>query len=96
MSTKQWLGCEYFKFYSIAREQTDILYFDSRSWTKEEIIDFFVDLRYGDYYTYSKVIRRFPEYKTSDWKTLMTKSKNAENSYSAWRKENPILCEWQD
>jgi hypothetical protein len=96
MSTKQWLYTEHFKFYDIAKEQTDILYFDIRCWTKEEIIDFFVDVRYGDYQTYEKAIRKFPEYKTMEWHELMEQLQKSENRYLSWRKANPILCEWRD
>ena len=89
-----WLGCEYLRFYGIAKEQHDILCFDIR--TKQDIIDFFMDLKYGDYDTYVNSIRRFPEYKLFDIHIINQKMKLSMKKYNDWRNENKTLCEWHD
>lgn len=96
MSTKAWLNWEKGIFYEIARDRHEILYFDERCWSHSEIEYFFDDLKYGDYETYIKTIRRFPEYKATDSKVLMTKTKNAETRYKKWKKNHPSLREWMD
>ena len=78
----------------MARERDEILYFDDKYWSRSEIEEFFDDLKYGDYETYVKTIRRFPEYKATNYQTLMSKTKEAETRYKKWKNKHPRLCEW--
>jgi hypothetical protein len=98
MSTKQWFSSsENGKFYGIAKNQLEALYFDTRCWTKAEIFEFFDDLRYCDYEIYEQAIRRFPKFKRTDPKTLMRKNKECEKRYTAWKREQtPEFLEWED
>lgn len=91
-----WLGCEHLRFYGIACEQHEVLYFDYRFWNKQEIVDFLMDLKYGDYDTYAKVIKRFPEFKVFDIHIINKKNKQAMMKYNNWRNENASLCEWKN
>lgn len=95
MSTKTWLCWECGLFYEIARDRPEILYFDERCWNHYEIVEFFNELRYGDYEAYAQVIRWFPEYKITDFKTLIKNNSQAERRYNKWVKQHPHLCEWR-
>jgi hypothetical protein len=89
MSTKQWFSSsENGKFYGIAKNQLEALYFDTRCWTKAEIFEFFDDLRYADYETYEQAIRRFPKYKRTDFRTLMKVNRKCEKRYTEWKRES--------
>lgn len=95
MSTTQWFGYENGIFYEIARNRPDTLYFDGRCWTEAEIFEFFDDLKYCDYETYKQVIRRFPEFKRTDPKTLWRKNKQCERKYMKWLRQQPPQF-WQE
>jgi hypothetical protein len=97
MSTKQWFGYEYRLFYDIAKHRLDTLYFDGRYWYESEIFEFFDDLKYGDYETYERVIRRFPEYKRTDFKAILKANKDCERRYMKWKQQlYPQFVPWQE
>lgn len=88
MSTKQWLASsENGMFYRIAQNQLEALYFDTRCWTKAEILEFFDELRYVDYETYQQVIRRFPKFKRTDLKAILKANKDCERRYMKWKRQ---------
>lgn len=85
------------KFHNIAKRQPDILYFDERCWNESEIFEFFDDLRYCDYETYKQAIRRFPEYKRTDFKAILKANKRCEQKYMNWKREQtPQFLSWED
>ncbi len=98
MSTKQWFASsENGMFYRIAQNQLEALYFDKRCWTKAEIFEFFDELRYVDYETYEQAIRRFPEYKRTDFRAIIKANKRCERKYMNWKREQtPDFLSWED
>jgi hypothetical protein len=94
MSTYAWFKSEYWRFADIAKDQSEILYFDSRHWTMKDITRFFADLKYADYETYECVIRRFPQYKITNFKIITANNQNAEQRYLAWLHEHKQ--EWNE
>lgn len=94
MSTLAWLNSEYWSFPSIAKNQTHALYFDIRCWNRSKIAQFFADLKYGDYEAYELAIRRFPQYKVLNPKTIRINNAKAERRYLQWlHKYTPEWCE---
>jgi hypothetical protein len=98
MSTKKWLNAhEYDRFFHIAQRQPDILYFDERCWNATEVFEFFDTLKYGDYETYARVIRRFPEYRRTDFRAILKANKDCEQRYMKWKREQtPEFLKWQE
>jgi hypothetical protein len=97
MSTKQWFGYEYGMFYQTARNQPDVLYFDGRSWDETEVQEFFDNLKYGDYETYERVIRRFPEYRRTDFRAILKANNDCEQRYMKWKREQTQqFLQWQE